>query len=143
MLRGVGLLQLQARDDGSSAEFAVTQTLDDGDACRVPQALKEVGFEFSNSVVHIYIRKFEYKYYIQDTEVASRSRGVPHTSKTVGVAVLRMDFGVTSSYGPGDALVASEAFKICGGQIHAVEAFLRVMKAGTPSGWNYEMKKAQ
>jgi len=54
-----------------------------------------------------------------------------------------MDFGVTSSYGPGDALVASEAFKICGGQIHAVEAFLRVMKAGTPSGWNYEMKKAR
>ena len=109
----------------------------------MPKTLKKCGFEFSNSVVHIYIRKFEYKYYIQDTEVASRSRGVPHTSKTVGVAVLRMDFGVTSSYGPGDALVASEAFKICGGQIHAVEAFLRVMKAGTPSGWNYEMKKAR
>jgi hypothetical protein len=61
----------------------------------------------------------------------------------VGVAVLRMDFGDTNSYGPGNALVVSEAFKIYGGQIHAVEAFMRVMKAGTPSGWNYEMKKAR
>ena len=61
----------------------------------------------------------------------------------LGVAVLRMDFGDTNSYGPGNALVVSEAFKIYGGQIHAVEAFMRVMKAGTPSGWNYEMKKAR
>jgi hypothetical protein len=61
----------------------------------------------------------------------------------LGVAVLRMDFGDTNSYGPGNALVVVEAFKIYGGQIHAVEAFMRVMKAGTPSGWNYEMKKAR
>jgi hypothetical protein len=54
-----------------------------------------------------------------------------------------MDFGDTNSYGPGNALVVSEAFKVYGGQIHAVEAFMRVMKAGTPSGWSYEMKKAR
>lgn len=61
----------------------------------------------------------------------------------LGVVVIRMDFGDTNSYGPGNALVVSEAFKVYGGQIHAVEAFMRVMKAGTPSGWNYEMKKAR
>jgi hypothetical protein len=61
----------------------------------------------------------------------------------LGVVVLRMDFGDTNSYGPGNALVVVEAFKVYGGQIHAVEAFMRVMKAGTPSGWSYEMKKPQ
>ena len=68
---------------------------------------------------------------------------VQAVDEEIGVVVLRMDFGDTNSYGPGNALVVSEAFKVYGGQIHAVEAFMRVMKAGTPSGWNYEMKKAR
>ena len=51
--------------------------------------------------------------------------------------------GIRTAMAPGNALVVVEAFKIYGGQIHAVEAFMRVMKAGTPSGWNYEMKKAR
>ena len=68
---------------------------------------------------------------------------VTAVDEELGVAVLRMDFGDTNSYGPGNALVVSEAFKVYGGQIHAVEAFMRVMKAGTPSGWSYEMKKAR
>jgi hypothetical protein len=29
-----------------------------------------------------------------------------------------------------------EAFKVYGGEIHAVEAFMRVMPATTPSGWD-------
>jgi hypothetical protein len=66
---------------------------------------------------------------------------VQAVDEELGVVVLRMDFGNTNSYGPGNALVVVEAFKVYGGQIHAVEAFMRVMKAGTPSGWNYEMKK--
>jgi hypothetical protein len=68
---------------------------------------------------------------------------VQAVDEELGIAVLRMDFGDTNSYGPGNALVVVEAFKIYGGQIHAVEAFMRVMKAGTPSGWSYEMKKAR
>jgi hypothetical protein len=36
------------------------------------------------------------------------------------IVLLRMDFGSMKSYGPGNALVAWEAFKVCGGQIHAV-----------------------
>jgi len=68
---------------------------------------------------------------------------VQAVDEELGVVVIRMDFGDTNSYGPGNALVVVEAFKVYGGQMHAVEAFMRVMKAGTPSGWSYEMKKAR
>jgi hypothetical protein len=44
-----------------------------------------------------------------------------------GTVLLRMNFGQTNSYGPGNALQAWEAFKVYGGQIHAVEAFMKVM----------------
>jgi hypothetical protein len=40
-----------------------------------------------------------------------------------------------------NALTTFEAFKVYGGQIHAVEAFIRIMSAGTPSGWNYEVQR--
>jgi hypothetical protein len=60
----------------------------------------------------------------------------------LGLVLLRLDFGDTKSYGPGNALTTFEAFKIYGGQIHAVEAFIDIMPANTPSGWpNYEVKK--
>jgi hypothetical protein len=54
----------------------------------------------------------------------------------MGIVLLRMNFGDTGSYGPGNALIVWEAFKVYGGQIHAVEAFMRVMPATTPSGWD-------
>jgi hypothetical protein len=60
----------------------------------------------------------------------------------LGVVLFRLDFGNTKSYGPGNALTLFEAFKIYGGQIHAVEAFMDYMPENTPSGWpNYEVKK--
>ena len=59
----------------------------------------------------------------------------------MGVVLMRLDFGDTKSYGPGNALTTFEAFKVYGGQIHAVEAFIRIMPANTPSGWNYEVKR--
>ena len=37
---------------------------------------------------------------------------------------------------PGDTLVVWEAFKIYGGKIHAVEAFMKNMPQGTLSGWD-------
>lgn len=54
----------------------------------------------------------------------------------LGIVLLRMNFGDTGSYGPGNALIVWEAFKIYGGQIHAVEAFMKVMPASAPSGWD-------
>jgi hypothetical protein len=60
----------------------------------------------------------------------------------LGVVVLRLDFGNTNSYGAGNALTTFELFKIYGGQLHAVEAFIHIMPENTPSGWpNYEIQK--
>jgi hypothetical protein len=60
----------------------------------------------------------------------------------MGIVLFRLDFGSTNNYGAGNALTLFEAFKIYGGQIHAVEAFMDIMPENTPSGWpNYEVKK--
>lgn len=56
-----------------------------------------------------------------------------------GTVLLWMDFGPGSLPGPPGAaprsLVTFEAFKIHGGQVHAVEAVFEGMPAGTASGW--------
>jgi hypothetical protein len=54
----------------------------------------------------------------------------------LGIVLLRMNFGDTGSYGPGNALIVWETFKVYGGQIHAVEAFMKVMPAKLGSGWD-------
>ncbi len=54
----------------------------------------------------------------------------------LGIALLRMNFGQTNSYGAGNALIVWEEFKIFGGQIHAVEAFMKIMPASMGSGWD-------
>lgn len=52
-----------------------------------------------------------------------------------GVVLLRLNFGDTGNYGEGNALMVWEAFKVYGGQIHAVEAFMEAEPVETPSGW--------
>ncbi len=56
-----------------------------------------------------------------------------------GTVLLWMDFGPGSLPGPPNAaprsLVTFEAFKIYGGQVHAVEAMFEGMPNGTASGW--------
>lgn len=52
-----------------------------------------------------------------------------------GVVLLWMNFGFTNSYGPGNALVTFEAFKVWGGQIHAINAFFRVLPLATSRTW--------
>jgi hypothetical protein len=54
----------------------------------------------------------------------------------LGIALLRMNFGQTNSYGAGNALIVWEEFKVFGGQIHAVEAFMKIMPASMGSGWD-------
>lgn len=56
--------------------------------------------------------------------------------EALGIVLLRMNFGQTNSYGPGNALIVWEEFKVYGGQIHAVEAFMKIMPASTGSGWD-------
>jgi hypothetical protein len=58
-----------------------------------------------------------------------------------GTVLLWMDFGKGSLPGPpgsaneGKALVTFEAFKVFGGEVHAVEAVFQGMPAGSPTGW--------
>jgi hypothetical protein len=62
----------------------------------------------------------------------------------LGLVLMRLDFGNTGDrYGKDMALTTFEAFKVYGGQMHAVEAFIDIMPAGAPSGWDdiYEVKK--
>jgi hypothetical protein len=56
--------------------------------------------------------------------------------EALGIALLRMNFGQTNSYGPGNALIVWEEFKVYGSQIHAVEAFMKIMPASMGSGWD-------
>ena len=52
-----------------------------------------------------------------------------------GVVVLWMNFGDTQSYGPGNAIVTFEAFKVWDDQIHVVHAFFRTMPKETLRNW--------
>jgi hypothetical protein len=60
---------------------------------------------------------------------------VAAVDEEAGIVVLWMNFGYTDSYGPGNALVTFEAFKIWGGQIHAINAFFRSLPISTPRFW--------
>ncbi len=69
---------------------------------------------------------------------------ITHPDVTVSVAavdeeegnvLLWMNFGDTNSYGPGNALVTFEAFKVWSGEIHAVNAFFRILPKDTQRGW--------
>ncbi|MEI9814896.1 MAG: hypothetical protein WDO18_20640 [Acidobacteriota bacterium] len=50
-----------------------------------------------------------------------------------GIVLLWMNFGDTNSYGPGNALITFEAFKVWGGEIHAVNAFFRTFPKENPA----------
>jgi hypothetical protein len=52
-----------------------------------------------------------------------------------GAVLLWMNFGDTNLYGPGNALITFEAFKIWAGEIHAINAFFRIQPKETQRGW--------
>jgi len=52
-----------------------------------------------------------------------------------GLVLLWMNFGDTNSYGPGNALVTYEAFKVWGGEIHVINAFFRTQPKDAQRGW--------
>jgi hypothetical protein len=60
---------------------------------------------------------------------------VAAVDEEAGIVLLWMNFGYTNSYGPNNALVTFEAFKIWGGEIQAVNAFFRIMPLETPRFW--------
>jgi hypothetical protein len=60
---------------------------------------------------------------------------VAAVDEEAGIVLLWMNFGDTNSYGPGNALITFEAFKVWGGEIHAVNAFFRTQPKETQRGW--------
>jgi hypothetical protein len=60
---------------------------------------------------------------------------VAAVDEELGNVLLWMNFGDTNSYGPGNALVTFEAFKVWGDEIHAVNAFFRILPKETQRGW--------
>ena len=60
---------------------------------------------------------------------------VAAVDEEAGIVLLWMNFGYTNSYGPNNALVTFEAFKIWAGEIQAVNAFFRILPLETPRFW--------
>ena len=59
----------------------------------------------------------------------------------LGIMLLRINFGRANRYGVGNALIVWEAFKVFGGEIHAVEAFMKIMPAAAGSGWDTDVRR--
>lgn len=59
----------------------------------------------------------------------------------LGITLLRINFGRADRYGVGNALMVWEAFEVYGGQIHAVEAFMKIMPADAGSGWDTDVRR--
>lgn len=59
----------------------------------------------------------------------------------LGITLLRINFGRADRYGVGNALIVWEAFKVYGGEIHAVEAFMKIMPADAGSGWDTDVRR--
>jgi hypothetical protein len=60
-----------------------------------------------------------------------------------GIALIWMNFGDTGTYGEGNALVTFEAFKVFGSQMHAVQAFLKIVPKDTKRGWGKTLPGAE
>jgi hypothetical protein len=54
----------------------------------------------------------------------------------MGIVLFRLDFGPGSTRGAENSLIVWEAFKVYGGEVHAVEAFMEIMPFGAGSGWD-------
>jgi hypothetical protein len=60
---------------------------------------------------------------------------VAAVDEEAGIVVLWMNFGDTNTFGPGNSLVTFEAFKVWGGEIHAINAFFRILPKDIQRGW--------
>jgi hypothetical protein len=68
------------------------------------------------------------------------TKSVVAVDEEQGIVLLWMNFGDTGTYGAGNALVIFEAFKVYGGEMHAVQAFMKVLPKHTQRGWGKTQK---
>jgi hypothetical protein len=71
------------------------------------------------------------------------TKSVVAVDEEQGIALLWMNFGDTGSYGEGNALFVFEAFKVYDNQLHAVQAFMKVLPKDTQRGWGKTVKGAE
>lgn len=71
------------------------------------------------------------------------TKSVVAVDEEQGICLLWMNFGDTGSYGEGNALIVYEAFKVFGGQIHVVQAFMKVLPKDTQRGWGKTLPGAE
>ena len=103
MLRGVGLFEVQLLDQLAGREFAFAQSLDDGDAGGMGEALKDSSFELAKFVVSLYISIFDYGYVCWNgsdepnrtraRELAAESRRLGRSDRMVRTAVSEQEQG--------------------------------------------------
>ena len=68
------------------------------------------------------------------------TKSVVAVDEEQGTVLIWMNFGDTGTYGAGNSLIVYEGFKVYGGQLHAVEAFMKVMPKDTQRGWGKTQK---
>lgn len=68
------------------------------------------------------------------------TKSVAAVDEDQGIVLIWMNFGDTGTYGEGNALIAFEAFKVYGGQMHAVQAFLKILPKDTKRGWGKTLR---
>jgi hypothetical protein len=68
------------------------------------------------------------------------TKSVVAVDEEQGTVMFWMNFGDTGTYGAGNALIVYEGFKVHGGQLHAVEAFMKVLPKDTQRGWGRTLK---
>ena len=82
---------------------------------------------------------------IKGQEIAKHpglSYRVVAVDEELGITLLRMNFGPAAGrYGEGNGLIVWEAFKVYGGDIHGVEAFMKIMPVAVPSGWDTDVRR--
>ena len=71
------------------------------------------------------------------------TKSVAAVDEEQGIVLVWMNFGDTGTYGEGNALVTFEAFKVFGGQMHAVQAFLKILPKDTKRGWGKTLRGAE
>jgi hypothetical protein len=68
------------------------------------------------------------------------TKSVVAVDEEQGTVLIWMNFGDTGSYGAGNSLIVYEGFKVYGGQLHAVEAFMKVLPKETQRAWGKTLK---
>jgi hypothetical protein len=71
------------------------------------------------------------------------TKSVVAVDEEQGIVLIWMNFGDTGTYGEGNALVVYEGFKVFGGQIHAVQAFMKVLPKDTKRSWGKTLRGSE